>query len=340
MGLTLTRQFSNRNVILLSSAGNNKDTESRLRRYTDWLDMTGQHWTRPDLAEYRDLLLDEGLAPTSVSAHLSTVRGRYRELLHNRDLFFNLFPPIPDDLDSTSMAIHLTARVTAVNELVQRLRDAVHPDSAPVDTTTHQDRPDSDYRRLSAAQATRLIQAPGHATLRGIRDTAIIATMLCTGIREGELVALDCEDYNVPFEGEPALYVRHGKGDKARLIPYGELDWCIALIDLWCENAGIESGPLFRSVHQSGRVGTTPLTTRSIQRIVAAYPITVRGEVVTVKPHDLRRTYARRHYEAGMDIVAIRDNLGHASIETTMRYIGHFDVRRRRGKDVYHFANP
>jgi integrase len=56
-----------------------------------------------------------------------------------------------------------------------------------------------------------------------------------------------------------------------------------------------------------------------------------------VKPHDLRRSYARRMYEAGADIVAIQQNLGHSSIETTMTYIGELDARRRRGRNIYNF---
>ena len=63
----------------------------------------------------------------------------------------------------------------------------------------------------------------------------------------------------------------------------------------------------------------------------------VDGKLAKVKPHDLRRTYARRLYEAGVDLVAIQQNLGHASQQTTLGYIGTLDVARRKPPAVYSF---
>jgi integrase len=54
------------------------------------------------------------------------------------------------------------------------------------------------------------------------------------------------------------------------------------------------------------------------------------GELTAVHPHDLRRTYARRCYDAGMDILAIRDNLGHADHKTTLAYIGVQEMDTRK----------
>lgn len=54
-------------------------------------------------------------------------------------------------------------------------------------------------------------------------------------------------------------------------------------------------------------------------------------------PHDLRRTYARRLYEAGLPLLGIQQNLGHASHTTTERYIGQLDARARRPSDIYRF---
>ena len=53
----------------------------------------------------------------------------------------------------------------------------------------------------------------------------------------------------------------------------------------------------------------------------ASYPVTVGGKPVHVKPHDCRRTYARRLYEAGVDPVALQQNLGHSDLKTTIGYI-------------------
>ncbi|MCJ7625997.1 MAG: hypothetical protein MUO76_21095, partial [Anaerolineaceae bacterium] len=102
-----------------------------------------------------------------------------------------------------------------------------------------------------------------------------------------------------------ALHVREGKGAKERLVPYGELDWCLVVVDKWLEAAGISSGPVFRGLYKGGkklRPGRQSL--RAIEYITTAYPIARNGEMVIVRPHDLRRTYARRLYEAGADTMA------------------------------------
>ncbi|MBN1562477.1 MAG: tyrosine-type recombinase/integrase [Anaerolineae bacterium] len=49
-----------------------------------------------------------------------------------------------------------------------------------------------------------------------------------------------------------------------------------------------------------------------------------------VKPHDLRRTYARLAWETGMQPIAIQQNLGHASLDTTLIYIGDLDTSHRQ----------
>ncbi len=56
-----------------------------------------------------------------------------------------------------------------------------------------------------------------------------------------------------------------------------------------------------------------------------------------VHPHDLRRTYARRQYEMGLDPVKIQQNLGHSDLSTTLGYIGSLDMQSRRGKRMFSY---
>lgn len=72
MTLALILPTSNQTVIVPPGAV--KDQLHRLSRFARWLDATGCSWYQPDLAAYRDFLLEEGLARTSVQAHLSTIR--------------------------------------------------------------------------------------------------------------------------------------------------------------------------------------------------------------------------------------------------------------------------
>ena len=48
-------------------------------------------------------------------------------------------------------------------------------------------------------------------------------------------------------------------------------------------------------------------------------------------------SYARRLYEAGFDLVAIQQNLGHADVKTTLGYIGELDAEKRRPPAIYAF---
>jgi integrase/recombinase XerD len=201
-----------------------------------------------------------------------------------------------------------------------------------------QDRADDEHLRLTSAQASALMAAPGVRDLLGLRDTAVIALMLCTGVREAELSALEVDDLRQRLGGELALHVRDGKGRKERLIPYGELEWVLAIVDKWLAAVRITAGPVFRGFYKARqKLRPGRLSARAIQYVLAGYPVMIEGALTTARPHDLRRTYARRLYEAGVDLVAIQQNLGHADVKTTLRYIGPLDADRRRAPGVYTF---
>lgn len=319
-----------------------KDTLHRLKLYLEW--MGDLHWTQPDLAAYRDYLLKEyvgrsgqPLSPSSVAAHLSTVRGRYVALLRDNRLRDLLYSMTPDDAAPAD-------RKAFVDEALERMRNAIHADQSPVRVIKEQDVDDAKHLRLSGDQASALLAAPGLDSIVGLRDTALIALMLCTGIREMELVALDVDDLRTRLGGELALRVREGKGAKARSIPYGQLEWCLAIVDRWLTVAGIESGAVMRSFWKGykklrpGIDNKIPrLSVRAVNDIVGFYPVMIEGRMRTVKPHDLRRTYARRLYDTGMEVVAIQQNLGHTDLKTTLGYIGTLDAKKRRAPQIYSF---
>ena len=78
------------------------------------------------------------------------------------------------------------------------------------------------------------------------------------------------------------------------------------------------------------------MNVRTVERIMAAYPISVIG-TVTVHPHDCRRTYARRLYEAKMPTMVIQQNLGHKSSKITNGYIGTLNEHTHKPAAVYTF---
>ncbi|MBN1815431.1 MAG: tyrosine-type recombinase/integrase [Anaerolineae bacterium] len=316
---------------LLMPADADKHTRYRLAKFSDWLTTQGQPWHKPNLAAYRDHLLD-GHAPRTVQAHLSTIRGCYARLVKDNATRDTLYAVAARVTDSPA------ERKAFVDETLTRIENAIAPKRATVKVKVSQDRADADQLRLTAEQASALMAAPSLKDLVGLRDTAVIALMLCTGIREAELSALDVGDLRQRLGGELALHVREGKGCKERLVPYGELSWVLAIVDRWLAGAGVEGGAVFRGIHKGGeRLRPGRLSVRAIQYILAHYPVMVDGDLITVKPHDCRRTYARRLYEAGVDLVAIQQNLGHADVKTTLGYIGTLDASRRRAPAIYSF---
>ena len=324
-------------TITIVPDGAGKDAASRLRQFETWLAGTGRSWLRPDLAAYRDHLLDR-LSPASAAAHLSTIRGRYRRIIadnHTRDTLYDLAVA---RLTQTGQADTPANRKAFVDETLTRLGNEIAPVNAPVAVVVSQDRPDNGFVRLSREQASALLAAPGTKTLKGLRDTAILAVMLCTGVREQELVNLDVADLRQRLGGELALHVREGKGCKERLIPYGGMSWALAVVDKWLQRVGIVEGAVFRGFYRGGRAARPGrLTARSVQRVVGRYPVMVEGKPTRVKPHDLRRTYARRLYDMRVDLVAIQQNLGHSDLKTTLHYIGALDVEKRRPPSAYDF---
>ena len=318
-----------------------KDTRSRLRFFIDWLTDNSLEWYKPDLQAYRDYLLHHRaradkrgnvkpatLSPQTALAHLATIRGRYKQLTRSneiRERLYDLADPNASDIEQQAL----------VNEFFAQLANDLHPQTAPIKLVTAQDRADSEHLRLKPWQVAALLNAPGIGALRGLRDTALMTLMVCTGIRAAEAAALQTSDLRQRLGGELSLLIREGKGGKQRLVPYGPLDWCLMYVDGWLRGARIETGAVFRRIRKGGHVGARGMGVWTVNDIMNSYPISLDGSLRVVKPHDLRRTYARNAYDFGMDLERIRQNLGHASLQTTQTYIGALDGRDRHPPGMF-----
>ena len=335
-------QLLRENSAVLMPRAPGKDVKSRLGFYIDWLTRARRQWYQPDLRAYRDYLLHERqradrqgrlvaarLSPATVQAHLGTIRGRYQELTRSnevRDRLYGLMNPHASDAEQQAM----------VNEWFAQLTNDLHPETAPVKQVNVQDRADSEHLRLKPYQVGLLLSAPGLGNLRGLRDTALMTLMVCSGIRAAEAAALQVDDLRQQLGGELSLRVREGKGVKQRLIPYGPLDWCLLYVDGWLRAAGLRAGAVFRGIRRGGKsVRAQGIGTWTVNDIMNRYPISLDGGLRVVKPHDLRRTYARNAYDFGMDLERIRQNLGHTSLQTTQTYIGALDGRQRHPPNMF-----
>ncbi len=316
-----------------------KHTRCRLELFQTWQTNRSKPWHDLDLKAYRDhLSAYRGFAPATVSAHLSAVRTRYRGLMTDNTLRAQWLTALGDDLRRLGQDDSPANRRALLDEYYTRLANALDPSVAPVKQITVQDEADSAHVRLTQAQAEALMHAPGTDTLPALRDTCVISLLLCTGLREAELCALLVGDLRQTLGGKIALHVREGKGAKERSIPYGDLAWVLTVVDRWLSRAGIRTGAVVRSFWKGNEKIRGDLSVRAVEDIVKRYPVSdERGELITARPHDLRRTYARRQYETGLDLLSISQNLGHADTKTTLLYIGDLSAEQRQSKLAYSF---
>ena len=91
-------------------------------------------------------------------------------------------------------------------------------------------------------------------------------------------------------------------------------------VDSWSLEAGINAGPLLRSINKAGRIWGDGFTPKVIWAIVKANAKSC--GLATIAPHDLRRTCARLCHQAGGELEQIQFLLGHVSVQTTERYLG------------------
>ena len=151
-------------------------------------------------------------------------------------------------------------------------------------------------------------------TPAGRRDRAAIELLYAAGLRVGELVALDLSDVQL---GQRLVRVR-GKGRKERLVPFGRPAAQAIKLYLperarWRRGVTGEADPLF--VNQRGG----RLSDRSIRRQLD-HAVSRTADLNHLHPHALRHAFATHLLEAGMDLRAIQELLGHSSLATTQIY--------------------
>ncbi len=167
-------------------------------------------------------------------------------------------------------------------------------------------------------------------TPAGTRDAAIFAVLYIGGIRRSELAGLDLTDWT---PAPPTLRVRHGKGDKERLVPL--VGAAAAALDDWLAVRGERPGGLFLAITRHHRLVGTGMTSHAVYNVLAKR----RREagVAKLSPHDFRRTFVGDLLEAGVDLATVQQLAGHASVTTTARYDRRGEATKRRAVEVLHF---
>ncbi len=169
---------------------------------------------------------------------------------------------------------------------------------------------------LTAVQAHQLLSAPNLSTIKGIRDSAVLALLLGAGLRRSELAALNLSHIQ-EREGRWLIVDLIGKCRRIRSIPIPMFAY--DALTRWTHAAGITDGALFRCINRHSQVQASRISPQAVFEIVKSYTWTLGFEIA---PHDLRRSFARLAYVGKARLEQIQLSLGHASVVTTEIYLG------------------
>jgi site-specific recombinase XerD len=192
---------------------------------------------------------------------------------------------------------------------------------------------------LTLDQAERLLELPDEKTNKGKRDRAMLALLVGCGLRRQELTGLRIEDIQ-QRDSRWCIVDLAGKGNRIRTIPMPH--WAKTAVDAWLAVAGFREGLVLGAVNKSDRITGQGMSAQSIYEMVDAYG---RELGVSLAPHDVRRTFAKLAHKGRAPLEQIQIALGHASIQTTERYLGveqdlsdapcdHLGIRIRRVSGV------
>jgi len=277
----------------LKSAVGRRGMLSQLRkvaRLLGFAEIDQVNWATLNAANVRAIvsrLTAENLAPASIATALNALKGVARACWE---------------------------RGTLDTETYQRIR-SIRP---PAGSRLPAGRDIDAGERLALMQTTARDRTPA-----GVRDAAILAMLIATGMRRAELCALRTSDVDLQ-SGKLRVI---GKGDKERTVYLR--NGALRYLRDWLSVRGYEPGPIFCRINKAGRIFPEgALSTTAMHKIITKRA--AEAGVRDITPHDFRRTYAGELLDAGQDIATVAALLGHASVQTTARY----DRRGERAKEA------
>lgn len=167
-------------------------------------------------------------------------------------------------------------------------------------------------RPLSSEQAARLLEMPDARSSQGLRDRAMMALMLDSGLRVSEVLSVEASR----IDWISCALTVMGKGRKERTVPFSARTGQI-LLEYARERT---KRPTLDPQFFLGRTGKK-LERTKVRKLVVHYGKAAAIEGVRVSPHTLRHTFAVLYVRNGGDTFSLQEILGHSTLEMTRRYV-------------------
>ncbi len=290
---------------------------------------------------------------TAFAQHLDVERGYSKRTIaaYKRDLreFGRLYearenkPPRVTRIDNFDVRAHLAElydknQASSISRKLSSLRTFFRfllargiVDSNPAASVRSPKRKKALPRALDVDDVSRLMDAPvplsetaSESPALKLRDRAIFEVLYGAGLRISECCGLDMTDidrdrYSGRQVKQVVMRIRHGKGNKERIVPLGSkameaLEAYLVARPTLCDprTKTQDEAALFLN-YRGGR-----LTPRSVQRHMGRY--VVEAGVPDATPHGLRHSFATHLLDGGVDLRSIQEMLGHASLASTQVY--------------------
>lgn len=162
---------------------------------------------------------------------------------------------------------------------------------------------------LVPQEVVRLLESPEAETSQGIRDRAMMTTLVFTGMRLSELVGINLADLDLTHQTIRVM----GKGRKERIAPLNRI--VIDALNRYLEARPLSDSPALFLNRYGDR-----LTGRSIEKMVRHYALKAGIFKDGISPHKLRHTFATMLHASEVDLIEIQALMGHASIASTQIY--------------------
>ena len=292
--------------------------------------------SQAEIDEFCDTLwLEDGLSKNTLEAYRRDLRLFADWLQAERGK--TLLAVQPDDLNAYFFAKHAMTKATTSNRRLSVLKRfyqlALRQNRITADPCLKlhsAKQPPRIPKTLSEAQVEALLGAPDLGTPLGLRDRTMLELMYASGLRVSELVLLKSVEVGM---NEGVLRVT-GKGDKTRLVPFGEE--ARAWIERYLKEArpAILGGQIDDALFVTARGGA--MTRQMFWTLIKKHAAAA-GINAPLSPHTLRHAFATHLLNHGADLRVVQLLLGHADISTTQIYT---HVARERLKQLHKLHHP